>query len=45
MYPYLRYMADKNDVEENPKLISILLGILYSALAIIPAVILETIFI
>ena len=45
MYPYLRYIADKNGVEENPKLISILLGILYSALAIIPAVILETIFI
>ena len=45
MYPYLRYMAAKNGVKENPKLISILLGIVYSILAIIPAFILETIFI
>ena len=45
MYPYLRYMADKNGVKENPKLISILLGIVFSILAIIPAFILKTIFI
>lgn len=44
MYPYLSYMANKNSLEENPRLISIILGIIYGGLAFAPALIVEAIF-
>ena len=44
MYPYLSYMANKNNLEENPKLISIILGIIYGGVAFAPALIVEAIF-
>lgn len=44
MYPYLSNIANNNSLEENPRLISIILGIIYGGVAFAPAMIVETIF-
>ena len=44
MYPDLSYMTNKNSLEENPRLILIILRIIYGGVAFAPALIVEAIF-